>query len=156
PVLRKEQRCLERDSVPKALVARQGGVEAQDEVPFDGTRLPQGELRRLVGMVVEAWVAHPPQAVGIQLGIPRLTCEGTFPMLEGQRVLEDVDQGGLSRQAVFAVDQEMAEARVARLIEHARLTDGGEGAVNPLRLLLPALDPAEHLGRAVPPVVASL
>ncbi len=71
------------------------------------------------------------------------------------RLLEMGDEGLLSSQALFPIEQEVAEACVPGAVESPRLTDRGESAVDQLRLDFSASNLTKDLGRTVPPILAA-
>src|SRR5690349_8967109 len=67
-----EQRELEKDQA-LLLVASAVGLCAQDHIPFHRTGWPQLQLRTLIGMVVQAWIADAPQMLLVGLPLDRVT-----------------------------------------------------------------------------------
>jgi glycerate kinase len=67
-----------------------------------------------------------------------------FSILQGKRVLKDVDQYLVSRQAALAIEQKIAEARITRFCQRACFADGRKGTIQVIRFKLLTCDLAKH------------
>src|SRR5271157_1640580 len=87
-------------------------ISADNHKPLPFARLPQRQLRTLIGMVREARVAHTQEVCVIGLPLHRVTRQGMISVLRRQHVLEDIDEGLFAGQSLLTREQEITESGI--------------------------------------------
>ncbi len=114
---------------------------------------PQRKLRRLVGMLIDAWVSYPSEMVIIRLPFNGVFGEGIVSILKCQGILKNRDERLAACESLFPVQEEIAKLCIACFVQHTPFTNGGEGPIDQCWLWLHAFDPTEHRCRAVTVVI---